>query len=103
MWILGKTTCSVLKIVITVELGTQFFAEEKRLTKTGRLKQGGRNKLNICIISLKRQKKTLLKLLINAHIQTFNVQDHIPSLAGLKNDGLSDAIASTPMALACLA
>lgn len=69
MWILGKTTCSVLKIVITVELGTQFFAEEKRLTKTGRLKQGGRNKLNICIISLKRQKKTLLKLLINAHLQ----------------------------------
>lgn len=40
----------------TVVLGTQFFAEEKRLTKTGRLKQGGRNKLNICTISLKRQK-----------------------------------------------
>lgn len=41
----------------TVILGTQFFAEEKRLTKTGRLKQVGRNKLNICTISLKRQKK----------------------------------------------
>lgn len=53
----------------TVVLGTQFFAEEKRLTKTGRLKQGGHNKLNICTISLKRQKKkTLLKLLINAHL-----------------------------------
>lgn len=87
-----------MKIVITVELGTQFFAEEKRLTKTGRLKQGGLNKLNICTISLKRQ-KTLLKL----STETFNIQDHIPSLAGLKNEGLSDAIASTPMALACLA
>lgn len=52
----------------TVILGTQFFAEEKRLTKTGRLKQGGLNKLNICTISLKRQKKPLLKLLINAHL-----------------------------------
>lgn len=52
----------------TVVLGTQFFAEEKWLTKTGRLKQGGRNKLNICTISLKRQ-KMLLKLLINAHLQ----------------------------------
>lgn len=41
----------------TVVLGTQFFAEEKRLTKTGRLKQEGLNKLNICTISLKRQKK----------------------------------------------
>lgn len=53
----------------TVVLGTQFFAEEKRLTKTSRLKQVGRNKLNICTISLKRQKKPLLKLLINAHLQ----------------------------------
>lgn len=53
----------------TVILGTQFFAEEKRLTKTGRLKQGGLNKLNICTISLKRQKKPLLKLSINAHLQ----------------------------------
>lgn len=53
----------------TVVLGTQFFAEEKRLTKTGRLKQGCLNKSNICTISLKRQKKTLLKLLINAHLQ----------------------------------
>lgn len=94
-----------MKIVITVELGTQFFAEEKRLTKTGRLKQGGHNKLNICTISLKRQKKKNAFEIINkcTFTETFNVQDHIPSLAGLKNDGLSDAIASTPMALACLA
>lgn len=79
----------------TVVLGTQFFAEEKRLTKTGRLKQGGRNKLNICTTFEIINKCTFT--------ETFNVQDHIPSLAGLKNEGLSDAIASTPMALACLA
>lgn len=88
----------------TVVLGTQFFAEEKWLTKTGILKQGGRNKLNICTISLKRQKKNAFEIINKCTItETFHVQDHIPSLAGLKNEGLSDAIASTPMALACLA
>lgn len=88
----------------TVILGTQFFAEEKKLTKTGRLKQGCLNKSNICTISLKRQKNPAFEIINKCtFIETFNVQDHIPSLAGLKNEGLSDAIASTPMALACLA
>lgn len=87
----------------TVILGTQFFAEEKRLTKTGRLKQGCLNKSNICTISLKRQKTAFEIINKCTFTETFNVQDHIPSLAGLKNEGLSDAIASTPMALACLA
>lgn len=78
-------------------------AEEKKITKTGRLKQGWLNKLNICTISLKRQKNAFEIINKCTFTETFNVQDHIPSLAGLKNDGLSDAIASTPMALACLA
>lgn len=52
----------------------------------------------------KTPKKTAFEIINKCTFtETFNVQDHIPSLAGLKNDGLSDAIASTPMALACLA
>lgn len=85
---LGTTTCNVLKKKI----------------KTGRLEQGCLNKFNICTISLKRQKNNTFEIINKCTFtETFNVQDHIPSLAGLKNDGLSDAIASTPMALACLA